>query len=178
VLPQFKKVVIGKDTAYKVKNFDSTVFYIHGLRPDKKFTGKDFGNRMLYPGEMAMVMIGEQGKEQSFILYAKGKIINNKDSSAFSPFTSIQDYELRVRTSYNGKMIDQLVFKTDIDRWMDFGYLGGVTIVWAGDLNNDKHLEIIFYHTYHHEGYAIYMLMASKESKGILKEINKNDYGW
>ena len=77
----------------------------------------------------------------------------------------------------NGKIIDQLIYKGDIGKWVNNAYANHIRLVWAGDLDNDLRLDLVYITQNHHECFEIRLAETTTTGK-IVKEINVDEECW
>jgi hypothetical protein len=142
-----------------IKNINSPIY------------GKYLQDRFLYPGEAVYIDVGES---QVSILYANGTIIKPDKSDSFSIFSSIKDYEVRVK--YNQKNIDLIYSTPEVQYWSGIQTIGR-HFFWAGDIDQDGKLDFITNDSCEKPCWTISLLLSSWADKGYYyKQVTSQGY--
>jgi hypothetical protein len=163
----------GKLDSISVINQDATpLILVSGfdIETGPYDNGELFSSKFLYPGEAVIYNYADN----FYLIYAKGDIQQNTDSSNFSPFTGIKNYELHVKRTLKGKTEDVLLYKMDLRSWNAFQYEGGVHLHWIGDIDGDKQLDIILTTSNHYACWVVSFFLSSQAEPGyFFKEVAK-----
>ena len=151
------------------------LFIIYGLNltDNKIFPGLSFNDKMLYPGESITFLI-QPPYANEYIIYTLFAIgdIDTTSTISKNPFSSINNYQLKLRTNINGLIKDKLIVKTNILAWPVGGYEGGGFIRWIGEINNDNLLDMLIMEQHiFHTGEVKFFISENGES--IAKNVSK-----
>ena len=149
-------------------------FIISGLDiKDSLIQGKRLSNGRLYPGETVNFYMDRN----SYHLYAKGNVIESKDS--ILPFSEIQNYKLILREisrdslSQHSVTREQQLYEMNLNAWFDGDYEGGYFIRWIGDINGDGKLDILLSVSGHFACMDYVLLMSNKYSDKLIEEVSR-----
>ncbi|MEZ5146846.1 MAG: hypothetical protein R2759_07150 [Bacteroidales bacterium] len=66
-----------------------------------------FDWKFLYPGEA----INWTCRNNNYLLYAKGKIVDNSDTTIINAFSGIRNYEFHIKRQMNGVIEDKILYR-------------------------------------------------------------------
>jgi hypothetical protein len=152
------------------------IFMFKGV-PIKKLNNTIYGNylkyKFMYPGEAIYISNGES---VSSILYATGTIMLPDKNDSSSIFSSIKNYEVRVRNKYKGKINNDIIyFAPEIQYWGVQTI--GRHIIWVGDLDEDGKLDFVTSDSSEKPCWTISLLLSSWADKGYYcKQVSSQGY--